>query len=262
MFLFPKVSPLAHVISFDQYNLEIGIMLCPAKMENRIPNSVHRKQSSRQMSMSDTESQMETTFHSPEQSPFRDPFLESLPPPPPHSKASITVSAVDKFYSPHPSPAAKPSSTGNDSTLPSGGYPLISTAPLALRLAQALFCVISFSLMAADQTQGWTGDSWHRYKEYRYCLAVNVMGFVYSGFQGFNISYRLATNSSTYSALSYHLDFVMDQHGRTSWSEAAAAEDTPIPQPNHSRQKTKIFKAPAQEDKCTIRPCQTLNAQD
>ncbi|CAH9090385.1 unnamed protein product, partial [Cuscuta europaea] len=160
-------------------------------METRIPSCNRKQSSSRQMSMSDTESQMETTFHSPEQSdsPFRDPFWESNSkaaaalPPPPHPKAIL-----EKYYSPQRSPAAKlqfdrRSSTRNDSTAtslrggvedgrrsaspPAGGM-LSTAANLVLRVAQALFCLISFSVMAADQTQGWTGDSWHRYKEYRY----------------------------------------------------------------------------------------------
>nr|GMD31469.1 CASP-like protein 4A3 [Ipomoea batatas] len=44
----------------------------------------------------------------------------------------------------------------------------------------------------------------------KYCLALNVIGFVYSGFQGFNLSYLLATNSSS-SGLRHQFNFVMDQ---------------------------------------------------
>ncbi|XP_031091813.1 CASP-like protein 4A3 isoform X1 [Ipomoea triloba] len=86
----------------------------------------------------------------------------------------------------------------------------VSKAALGFRVCEVIFCLISFSVMAADKTQGWSGDSWDRYKEYRYCLALNVVGFVYSGFQGFNLSYLLATNSSS-SGLRHQFNFVMDQ---------------------------------------------------
>ncbi|KAH6801319.1 hypothetical protein C2S52_001783 [Perilla frutescens var. hirtella] len=46
-------------------------------------------------------------------------------------------------------------------------------------------------VMAADKTEGWSGDSFDRYIEYRFCLAVNVIGFVYSGFQAFDLAYYL-----------------------------------------------------------------------
>ncbi|CAO2826380.1 unnamed protein product [Amaranthus hypochondriacus] len=39
---------------------------------------------------------------------------------------------------------------------------------LGLRVLEIVFCLISFSVMAADKTQGWSGDSFDRYKEYRY----------------------------------------------------------------------------------------------
>lgn len=87
----------------------------------------------------------------------------------------------------------------------------LNGAALGFRVCEVVFCAISFSVMAADKTKGWSGDSWDRYKEYRYCLAVNVIGFVYSGFQGLVLSYRLATKSFTSPSLSYHFDFVMDQ---------------------------------------------------
>ncbi|CAH8350186.1 unnamed protein product [Eruca vesicaria subsp. sativa] len=60
---------------------------------------------------------------------------------------------------------------------------LVSIAALGFRVSEVILCVISFSIMAADKTQGWSGDSYDRYKEYRYCLAVNVIAFVYSAFE-------------------------------------------------------------------------------
>ncbi|CAH9095890.1 unnamed protein product [Cuscuta epithymum] len=88
----------------------------------------------------------------------------------------------------------------------------VTRAALGFRVCEAVFCLISFSVMAADKTQGWSGDSWDRYKEYRYCLAVNVIGFVYSGFQAFNVSYYLATKKHFISHhLRHHFDFAIDQ---------------------------------------------------
>ncbi|KAL0357576.1 UNVERIFIED_CONTAM: CASP-like protein 4A3 [Sesamum calycinum] len=67
-------------------------------------------------------------------------------------------------------------------------------------------------VMAADKTQGWSGDSFDRYVEYRYCLAVNVIGFVYSGFQAFDLAYHLGTGKHVFAHhLRYHFDFTMDQ---------------------------------------------------
>ncbi|GAA0186267.1 hypothetical protein LIER_33555 [Lithospermum erythrorhizon] len=66
--------------------------------------------------------------------------------------------------------------------------------------------------MAADKTQGWAGDSFDRYKEYRYCLAMNVIGFVYAGFQAFDLSCNLASGKHIISHhLRYHFEFLMDQ---------------------------------------------------
>ncbi|CAH2043783.1 unnamed protein product [Thlaspi arvense] len=44
---------------------------------------------------------------------------------------------------------------------------LVSLAALGFRVSEVILCVISFSIMAADKTQGWSGDSYDRYKEYR-----------------------------------------------------------------------------------------------
>jgi uncharacterized membrane protein YcjF (UPF0283 family) len=41
-------------------------------------------------------------------------------------------------------------------------------AALGFRLCEVVVCLISFSVMAANKTQGWSGDSYDRYKEYRY----------------------------------------------------------------------------------------------
>ncbi|CAH8370743.1 unnamed protein product [Eruca vesicaria subsp. sativa] len=56
-------------------------------------------------------------------------------------------------------------------------------AALGFRVSEVVLCLVSFSIMAADKTKGWSGDSYDRYKEYRYCLAVNIIAFIYSAFE-------------------------------------------------------------------------------
>lgn len=89
---------------------------------------------------------------------------------------------------------------------------MVKRAALGFRVCEVVFCLISFSVMAADKTQGWSGDSFDRYKEYRYCLSMTVIAFVYSGFQAYDLSYHLVTGKHVIQhALHYHFDFFMDQ---------------------------------------------------
>ncbi|XP_020230327.1 CASP-like protein 4A3 [Cajanus cajan] len=88
----------------------------------------------------------------------------------------------------------------------------VSKAALGFRLSEVVVCLISFSVMAADKTQGWSGDSYDRYREYRYCLSVNVIGFAYSALQACDLVYQLATEKHLINHhLRYHFDFFMDQ---------------------------------------------------
>ncbi|KAG2675834.1 hypothetical protein I3843_12G025600 [Carya illinoinensis] len=85
-------------------------------------------------------------------------------------------------------------------------------AALVFRVSEIVLCLISFSVMAADKTQGWSGDSFDRYKEYRYCLSVNVIAFVYSGFQASDLTYHMFTGKHAIRHhLRRHFDFFMDQ---------------------------------------------------
>ncbi|XP_059303808.1 CASP-like protein 4A3 [Lycium ferocissimum] len=89
---------------------------------------------------------------------------------------------------------------------------MLTKAGLGFRVCEFALCLISFSVMAADKTQGWSGDSFDRYTEYRYCVAVNIIGFVYSGFQAFDLIYNLASRKHFLSHHTrYHFDFLMDQ---------------------------------------------------
>ncbi|KAH7550447.1 hypothetical protein JRO89_XS13G0193100 [Xanthoceras sorbifolium] len=88
----------------------------------------------------------------------------------------------------------------------------VKVANLGFRLSEVVLCLISFSVMAADKTQGWAGDSFDRYREYRYCLSINVIGFAYSVFQAYDIGYYISTGKHV---IRHHLrrpfDFFMDQ---------------------------------------------------
>lgn len=44
----------------------------------------------------------------------------------------------------------------------------VDRAALGFRVCEVIVCLISFSVMASDKTQGWSGDSFDRYKEYKY----------------------------------------------------------------------------------------------
>ncbi|XP_021890878.1 CASP-like protein 4A2 isoform X2 [Carica papaya] len=88
----------------------------------------------------------------------------------------------------------------------------VKMAALGFRLSEFVLCLISFSVMAADKTQGWSGDSYDRYKEYRYCLSVNIIGFVYSGFQAYSLAYYMGKGKHLiHQHLCRPFDFFMDQ---------------------------------------------------
>nr|GEW89823.1 CASP-like protein 4A3 [Tanacetum cinerariifolium] len=63
------------------------------------------------------------------------------------------------------------------------------------------------------ESKGWALDSYYRYKEFRYCMGVNVIGFAYSVLQGCDLVYQLATGShgTRRHYLRYYFDFAMDQ---------------------------------------------------
>ncbi|KAF7838340.1 CASP-like protein 4A3 [Senna tora] len=97
---------------------------------------------------------------------------------------------------------------------------------LGFRLSEMVLCLVSFSVMATDKTQGWSGDSFDRYKEYRYCVSVNVIGFVYSGFQACDMAYRLIMAYVLISASSSAATRVIDWEsnwGRDEFTEKASA---------------------------------------
>ncbi|XP_014497059.1 CASP-like protein 4A1 [Vigna radiata var. radiata] len=62
-----------------------------------------------------------------------------------------------------------------------------------LRITAFVFCLASFSVLAADKKRGWALDSFFLYKEFRYSLSVNVIGFMHSGLQICDLWRYLAT---------------------------------------------------------------------
>ncbi|XWS40749.1 hypothetical protein CRYUN_Cryun17cG0022200 [Craigia yunnanensis] len=89
---------------------------------------------------------------------------------------------------------------------------MVKKALLGFRISGFVFCLVSFSVLAADRDQGWALDSFYRYKEFRFCMAVNVIGFVYSGIQAYDLAYQLTSGKQRpRSRLRCYLDFVLDQ---------------------------------------------------
>ncbi|KAI4342543.1 hypothetical protein MLD38_027160 [Melastoma candidum] len=83
---------------------------------------------------------------------------------------------------------------------------------LCFRVLEVILCLISFAVMAADKTPGWSGDSFDRYKEYRYCLSVNVIAFLYSGAQACDLAYQMMTGKHfVHDYVHNYFDFFMDQ---------------------------------------------------
>ncbi|KAK4367462.1 hypothetical protein RND71_011254 [Anisodus tanguticus] len=89
---------------------------------------------------------------------------------------------------------------------------MVKKAALGFRIVGFLFGLVSFSVLAADRNQGWALDSFERYMEFRYCISVNVIGFVYSGAQAFDLAYQSATGKNIVQHhLRYIFDFALDQ---------------------------------------------------
>ncbi|KAJ6796605.1 CASP-like protein 4A3 isoform X2 [Iris pallida] len=81
-----------------------------------------------------------------------------------------------------------------------------------LRVSALVLSLLSVSLMAADRTSGWAGDSFERYREFRYCFSVNVIVFVYSSFQVYmRVHYMCRKQHIMSRQISYYFDFSMDQ---------------------------------------------------
>ncbi|XP_022737609.1 CASP-like protein 4A2 [Durio zibethinus] len=149
------------------------------------------------------------------------PFLSPPPPPttPPQQWSHLTVNRAVREEGQRVTTRTKVSGDGGGGAMAvaaeqrrSKVQEKVKMAALGFRLSEIVLCLISFSVMAADKTQGWSGDSYNRYKEYRYCLSVNVIGFVYAGFQAYDLAYYLITEKRViHHYLRQPFDFFMDQ---------------------------------------------------
>ncbi|KAF7134350.1 hypothetical protein RHSIM_Rhsim08G0171300 [Rhododendron simsii] len=72
---------------------------------------------------------------------------------------------------------------------------MVKRAELGLRVCEVILCLVSFCVMMSDKSRGWAGDSYYRYMEFRYCVAVTLIGFAYSGFQACDLTYNLITGN-------------------------------------------------------------------
>ncbi|RWW31362.1 hypothetical protein GW17_00004008 [Ensete ventricosum] len=88
----------------------------------------------------------------------------------------------------------------------------VARAAFGLRISAALLSLVSFSVMAADSTEGWAGDSFGRYSEYRYLVCVNAIAFAYSAFQAYTkVHYLILKKLIIRRPISYYFDLSMDQ---------------------------------------------------
>ncbi|XP_010435916.1 PREDICTED: CASP-like protein 4A1 [Camelina sativa] len=89
---------------------------------------------------------------------------------------------------------------------------LVRKALLGFRVTAFVSCLVSFSVMVADRDKGWASDSFYNYKEFRFCVAANVIGFVYSGFMICDLVYLLSTSiRRSRHNLRHFLEFGLDQ---------------------------------------------------
>uniref|UniRef100_A0A1J3FAX8 CASP-like protein n=1 Tax=Noccaea caerulescens TaxID=107243 RepID=A0A1J3FAX8_NOCCA len=88
----------------------------------------------------------------------------------------------------------------------------VRKALLVFRVSAFVSCLVSFSVMVADRDKGWARDSFYKYKEFRFCLAANVIGFVYSAFMICDLVYLLSTSiRRSRHNLRHFLEFGLDQ---------------------------------------------------
>ncbi|KAG2307722.1 hypothetical protein Bca52824_027470 [Brassica carinata] len=88
----------------------------------------------------------------------------------------------------------------------------VRKALLGFRVSAFVSCLVSFSVMVADRDKGWARDSFYKYKEFRFCLAANVIGFVYSAFMICDLVYLLSTSiRRSRHNLRHFLEYALDQ---------------------------------------------------
>ncbi|PPS04643.1 hypothetical protein GOBAR_AA16013 [Gossypium barbadense] len=169
----------------------------PQKHEERVEGPEQKSPTVSQSPLTQKTTQSPPSYHSPIDSPLsscNSPLSHGFSPSP-----TTTTAAVS-----HPSePNSKPPSA------------VVSRAELTSR-DQSTTTTTTVEL--EEQTEklgsgsGWALDSFYRYKEFRFCMAVNVIGFVYSGFQAYDVAFQLTSGKQKpRSDLRFYLDFILDQ---------------------------------------------------
>ncbi|KAJ8485850.1 hypothetical protein OPV22_018335 [Ensete ventricosum] len=143
--------------------------------------------------------------------PLRSPLRRAEVPTPPRTPPDEpAVTIVNRLSRDGVSSAEKVISEGGGSVRAGVGGSV--RGALGLRVAAFVLSMIAFSVMAADKTEGWAGDSFDRYKEFRYLVAVNVFAFAYSAFQVCEKFYRkICTRHIMSRRMGCYFDLSMDQ---------------------------------------------------
>ncbi|XP_010936737.1 CASP-like protein 4A2 [Elaeis guineensis] len=85
-------------------------------------------------------------------------------------------------------------------------------AAVGARVAETVLCLVAFSVLAADHRKGWALDSYYHYSQFRYCVSVNVIGFVYAGFQVYAEFHHMMKKKHIIDRpVGNYFDFAMDQ---------------------------------------------------
>lgn len=89
---------------------------------------------------------------------------------------------------------------------------LVEKAAFGFRVIGVLVSFMSVAVMAANRKQGFAKDSFHHYKEFRYCIIVNLIACVYSVAQALHLGYQLVTGRCiSLQHLRHCFDFSIDQ---------------------------------------------------
>ncbi|KAJ3683336.1 hypothetical protein LUZ60_013563 [Juncus effusus] len=89
---------------------------------------------------------------------------------------------------------------------------VVRRAVVATRVTTTVLCLIAFSILAADRHKGWALDSYNNYSQFRYCVTVNVLGFIYSCFQLYAIFHHNKNGKHIIKRpAGNYFDFIMDQ---------------------------------------------------
>ncbi|KAG5039554.1 hypothetical protein JHK85_012030 [Glycine max] len=136
-------------------------------------------------------------FHSPENSPQNDlrdnsraivivettstQFAQAAPPAPesehrnPPPETFITRPVRPETRSPGVVGRTRPRAVAPPRQMVPKREVMAKKVAFCFRLSEVVLCLISFSVMAADKTRGWSGDSFDRYKEYRFKVLAYLL---------------------------------------------------------------------------------------